>query len=59
MKKAIFKLMHYYLPKKGVLTLHSSATVGSKGDHTLIIGLSASGKTNLSMRSNRKVISDD
>jgi phosphoenolpyruvate carboxykinase (ATP) len=59
MKKSIFKIMHYFLPKKGILTLHASATVGAKGDHTIMCGLSATGKTALAMNGNRKVIGDD
>jgi phosphoenolpyruvate carboxykinase (ATP) len=59
MKKSIFKIMHYLLPRKGVLTLHASATVGPRGDHTIMCGLSATGKTALAMNNNRKIIGDD
>jgi len=48
MKKGVFGLMHYYMPKQGILSLHSSATVGPKGDVSLFFGLSGTGKTTLS-----------
>lgn len=60
MKKALFSALHYLLPKKGLLPLHASATMGDSEDVTLMFGLSGSGKTVLSHRNNtRKLISDD
>ncbi|MBT8207106.1 MAG: phosphoenolpyruvate carboxykinase (ATP), partial [Acidimicrobiia bacterium] len=47
-KKSIFTIMNYLLPKRGVLSLHSSATVGPNGDSTVYFGLSGTGKTTLS-----------
>jgi phosphoenolpyruvate carboxykinase (ATP) len=45
MKKGIFTIMHYIMPKTGVLSLHSSANEGAaKGDVTLFFGLSGTGK---------------
>lgn len=40
MKKGIFSLMHYLMPKRGVLSLHSGCNVGVQGDVTLFFGLS-------------------
>lgn len=48
MKKGIFGVMNYFMPKRGVVSLHASATEGSKGDTTLYFGLSGTGKTTLS-----------
>lgn len=51
--------MHYEMPDKGVLSLHSSATEGKDGDVTLMLGLSGTGKTTLSHDPNRSLIGDD
>merc|ERR1711966_432337 len=53
-------LMHYLMPKVGVLSLHSSATCNADGeDTTLLFGLSGTGKTTLSADPARKLIGDD
>lgn len=59
MKKGVFGVMHYKMPEKGILSLHSSATEGEKGDITLFFGLSGTGKTTLSADPNRKLLGDD
>jgi phosphoenolpyruvate carboxykinase (ATP) len=60
MKKGMFSMMNYYLPLKGMASMHSSANTDLNGENTAVFfGLSGTGKTTLSTDPKRLLIGDD
>ena len=60
MKKGMFSMMNYFLPLKGIASMHCSANADMNGENTAIFfGLSGTGKTTLSTDPKRLLIGDD
>ena len=60
MKKGVFTVANYFAPKRGILSMHCSATADKEtGRSSLLFGLSGTGKTTLSADPKRNLIGDD